>query len=107
LLQDLALELLELGAGREPELLVERPLCSPIRLERVGLTAGRVQRAHQLAVHPLAQRVFGDVPLELRYELCGTSRRKVIVDAVLENAQAFLVEAPARIVGESFLSQLD
>ena len=40
----------------------------PVRLQRLRLAAGPVEREHQLAAQPLAERVLGDESLELRDE---------------------------------------
>ena len=44
-----------------PELVDERPGARPAKTaERLGLAAGAIEREHQLAAQPLAQRVLGD-----------------------------------------------
>ena len=59
-LEDPALEGLELLAGLEPELLDEAAPRLLERLERVGLAAGAVERQHQLGREALAQRVLAE-----------------------------------------------
>ena len=66
LLEDPALELLQLGAGLEPQLLTQRRACCAVDLERVGLTARAVEGQHQLRPEPLPQRVPSDQLLQLR-----------------------------------------
>src|SRR5262249_46470806 len=62
LLEYLPLELLELGAGLEPELLVQDAARASVGVERVGLPARCVQRTHELRVRAFSQRVLGDHP---------------------------------------------
>jgi len=52
--QDLPLELLELRARLEAQLVAERLAGLPIGLERVRLPARGVERAHQLSLQPFA-----------------------------------------------------
>ncbi len=90
--QDRALELLQLGARLDPELVDEHRPRVAIRLERLRLTAGRVERPHQRRARPLAQRVLADEGFELGDELRVTSEREVGVDPQLERAHAELLE---------------
>jgi hypothetical protein len=76
-----------------------------IRLESVGLTAGAVERQHELAAQPLAQRVGGDVGVELRHEVGAAAELEIRVDPLLDRGEPELVEtsrlAPReRLVGE-------
>ena len=91
LAQDRLLELAQAGAWLEADL-VELPARPLICGERIGLTAGRVEREHELAAQALAQRFLVDQPLELRDELRRTAELEIDVDALLDSAEAQLVE---------------
>src|SRR5439155_23375392 len=76
MLQDPPLELVELGAGLEAELIREPlPGCSQSG-QRVGLTAGSVERKHQLTQEPLPQRMLTGEALELRHEFRAFAARE-------------------------------
>jgi hypothetical protein len=68
--------------------------------ERVGLTARRVQRAHELAAQPLPQRMLGGQLLDLGNELGATAECQVGVDPVLGRGQPQLGEPGDRARGE-------
>ena len=56
----------------------------PVRLQRVGLAAGAVQRQHPLAVQGLPQRLLEHEPLELADDLAVAARGEVEVDRQLD-----------------------
>ena len=87
-LEDRALESLQLVAELEPELLVEVRARVAVGGERVGLAAAAVERQHQLAAETLTERRLGDEPLELGHDLVVTTERKLGVDAQLLGLQA-------------------
>ena len=92
MLQDPPLELVELGAGLEAELIREPlPGCSQSG-QRVGLTAGSVERKHQLTQEPLPQRMLTGEALELRHEFRAFAGREPRVDLLFERCQALLLE---------------
>src|SRR5262249_57763871 len=69
LAEDGAVEPLQRRARLDAELVDE---CAPgveIRLERLGLAARAVERQHQLAAQPFAERVLPDEGLELAGEI--------------------------------------
>src|SRR5204862_6847660 len=66
--QDRALELLELRARLEPELLDEDAATLAVARERLRLPARPVEREHQLPAQLLSQRLLCDERLELRDE---------------------------------------
>ena len=90
--QDPALELLELRAGIDAELLEEQLPRGPARRERVHLPAGAVERERMLDAKALAVRLGGDQPLELRHELVVPAEGELSVVAKLERAQPPLLE---------------
>ena len=57
--EDRLVEVMELGARLDPELLDEDLAGVAVGLQRVGLAAAAIQREHQLRVQPLAPRVLG------------------------------------------------
>ena len=90
--EDRLLQLPERGRGLEAELLVEcLPRCA-IGLERLGLAAAAVQRQHELATQPLAQRMLPHERLELADQLRVPSAAQVGLDAVLEQCEPQLLE---------------
>src|SRR6266516_5594947 len=105
--EDFPLELLQLWAGLEPELLAERPAGLAVRLQRVRLPAGAVEGAHQLSLQPLAEWVFADELLELRDDLGVAACGEIVLDAVLEHGEPLFLEAAARLVRESLISQVE
>ena len=84
LAEDRGLELAELGAGIDAELLDERLARGAVGGERVGLAARAVEREHELRARPFAQRLGGDERLELGDELGVAPERKVGLDPLLE-----------------------
>ena len=57
--QDRGLQFLERRPGLQAELLDQGLAPRPVGLERLGLAPGAIQRQHQLAAQPLAQRMLG------------------------------------------------
>ena len=92
LAQHLPLELLQLGAGVDAQLLDECVARSPVGLERVSLTAGPVEREHVLVAEPFAEWVRGDEPFELGDELVVPSERELGVVQQLERTQTPVLE---------------
>jgi hypothetical protein len=102
LAKDRALELAELTARFDPELLDERAAGRLIGVERLRLPAGAVEDEHLLPPQPLAQRMSGDQPLELTHELAVATELDVGVDPLLDRAQVQLRE-PADVGLREFL----
>jgi hypothetical protein len=69
--QDRLVQLVQLQARLDPELLDEHVTRPPVGLQRVGLPTTAVQREHQLRVQALAPRVQLDQPLQLGDEVGG------------------------------------
>ena len=90
--EDRTLELLQIDAGLEAELVVQEPPRVPIEVETLGLTATAVEREHQLPTEALAIRVVGDHGLELGDEREVSSERELSVDPALDRRQEELVE---------------
>jgi len=87
------LELPELGAWLDAELLDQLGPSRSIRLQRVGLTARAIEGEHQLGSQPLAERVACDDASQLGDDLFVPAQREVRIEAVGEGAQVKLVEA--------------
>jgi hypothetical protein len=98
--ENCALELAQLDPRLEAELLDERRPRVPVRLERVGLAAGAVERQHQPAVQPLAQRMLGYQSLQLRHELRVTPGAQLGLESRLERDQPLLLERCDRALRE-------
>ena len=93
LVEDLAVEGLDLGAGLQAELLDERSSGRLVNVEGLRLPAGAVEGQHQLTAETLTQRVLSDELLKLRYQLRMMSKRNVRNYALLDTHEAQLLEA--------------
>ena len=87
-----SVELLQLLARRDAQLLVERPPCLTVRRQRFRLPPGAVEREHELGAQVLVERMLDDQRLELRDQLAGAAEGKVGVEAVLHRLQPQLVQ---------------
>ena len=85
--QDRAVEPLQGRARLDAELVDECAAGVEVGLERLGLPPGAIEREHQLAAQPLAQRVLSDERLELADELGAGTLLEVGVDALLERVE--------------------
>ena len=104
-LQDPLLELTQLEAWLEPELLVEQCSAMPVGVEGLGVAAAPVEGEHELPAESLAQRMRSDSRLELGHELGMSAELKLGVDQLLLRGQAQLGQAVdlarrPRLVGE-------
>src|SRR6266545_5120692 len=106
LVQDLPLELLERRAGVDAELLHEGPPRVLEDVERVGLAAAAVEREHELAAQPLAERVLGDEGLQLADELAVAAPREVGVQPVLQHGDPQLREPEQLALGERLVAEV-
>ena len=96
--EDRLLEPLQLGPGLHADLLHERVARLPVRVERLGLTLGAIEREHPLGVQPFAQRVVRDERLELADHVGMPPGFQVCFDRQLVRVHAELVE-PADLGG--------
>ena len=78
--KDRALELLELGARLDPELVDEHRSGFAVCLERLGLPTGRVERPHQRGARAFAERMLANERLQLPHELRVPPESEVGVD---------------------------
>ena len=104
--QDPSLQLLQLRRRVEPELVGEREPRRAVDLERLGLPAAAIERKHQLAAQPLAERVGGDERLQLADERGVAAERELGVDPLLEGDDAQLVEPGGLEPGELLLVEV-
>jgi hypothetical protein len=80
-----ALELAQLGARLQPELLVEERARLAVDLERLRLAAGGVEAAHQLGAQPLAEGVLGHQRAQLGHDLALAAAAEIGLEAVFEH----------------------
>src|SRR4029078_11069217 len=85
---------------RETALADERLTGRPVRIERVGLTAGAVQGKHQLRAQSLTQRVPPDEVLDLGQQGEVMAELELRGEAPLEHREPKLLEAPDRRLRE-------
>ena len=85
-------QLTQLGSRLEPELLDQQLARAPVDLERLGLAATAVERQHQLALKPLAQRFLHDRRLQLADQVVVSANGKLRLDPSLESNQPPLLE---------------
>ena len=107
LVEDAPLELAQRGARLEAQLLHQHAPTLPKGFERVGLSAGAVEREHQLAAQPFTERLLDEESLDLSDELGVAAEREVGADAVLEGGEPQLLEAPALCGGEFVVGEVD
>ena len=82
--EDRRLELPQLRARLESELVCQHATRVAVGLERVRLSARAVQRQHELRAKPLAVRMLGHEHLQLGHQLGLTPELEVGVDPLLE-----------------------
>ena len=90
--EDRLVEVVQLGARLDPELLDEDLAGVPVGLQRVGLAAAAIQREHQLRVQALAPRVLAGQLLELGDQLGVAPGRQVGLDAQLQRRELQLLQ---------------
>jgi hypothetical protein len=89
---------LQARLGIQPELVAQPGADVLVRLQRVGLPAGPVQRDHQPGPQRLAQRVGPDQLAQLVDHLVVTAGVEQQVDPPLASGQPFVAQ-PGRVVG--------
>ena len=100
LAQHRRVELSQLRAGLHADLIDERRPRVPVRIERIRLAPGAIEREHQLRVQALTQRLAGDQRLELADELAMPSVGQIQVDHRFGGSEPELLQAPDRGRGE-------
>ena len=96
----------QVGARLHPDLLDERRARGAVRVQRLGLAPGVVQREHSLRVQALAQRVRRHQRLELPDQLAVPTGLEVGVDRHLRRAQPQLLQPADRGGGERLVRQI-
>ena len=91
--EDPPLQLLELRARLEPELIDERGARVLVCGERIRLPAVAIEREDQQLTQPLTQRVLAHERLELGHHLRMTAEREICLDAKTCRDQPELFEA--------------
>ncbi len=92
--EDGLLQLAQLGAGLDPDLLDQRPVRIAICLHRLGLPSGAVEGEHTLSVEALAEGVLGDKRLEASDDVGVVPGGELGVDRKLDRPQMQLLEPP-------------
>ena len=90
--QDHVLELPQLGARGQAELVAQQRARLPVGGERVGLAAGAVEREHELGAQALLKRGRGDQALERSDRLGGVPQSQLGVDPFHLGQQAKLLQ---------------
>ena len=90
--EDGPLERLQRRGRIEPEGLDQQPPRRTVDLQGFGLSSGAVEREHQLAAGPLAQRMRCDECLELGHDAVVAPEHKLRLEAVLQRRQAQLLQ---------------
>jgi hypothetical protein len=87
-----SLQVAQLGAGVEPEV-VDQPLRGvAVGGQRVGVATGAVEREHQLGHHPLAGGMLAHQRLKLTDHLAVAAEQQVCLNARLNRPQPKLLE---------------
>ena len=94
MLEDHPLEIPQLGARSQPQLVAQQRACLAVDSERLGLAAGAIQREHQLRAQSLLERGQRGQSLQLDDHLGGVAERQLGVDALHLGEQAELLQAP-------------
>ena len=92
-LEDLPMQMLQLGGGVGPELVGEDLASTLVRGERLGLSPGAIQREHEARPHPFAERIPRGQGLEFRNDGGRTSQSELGRDPVLRRREARFVES--------------
>ena len=91
--KDLRLELPQLRAWLDPELVDEAGACILVHLESLRLPARTVEREHALPAKRLAQRVLAHERFELPDHVAVQPELELRVDALADNDEAQLLES--------------
>jgi len=94
--QNRLFETLQRRTRVDPEFFDELLPRFPVDVERFGLTSGAVQRQHQLAARPFAERVLAAEQVELANQSGMTAECELGLDPVLERREPLLFQ-PFRI----------
>ncbi len=106
LLEDRLLELAQLTAGLDPELLDKGGARLGVRVECLGLTAGAIQRQHELGPGTLAQRLLPHQGAQATDELLVLAELDTRRDPFLERCQPELLEPAYLCLAERLIGQV-
>ena len=87
------MEVAELLAGLDTELLHQRRPSRLVGLECLGLAPGAVQGEHQLSAQALAERMLLDHPLDLADQLGVAAEGEIGGEAILDRGETQLRQA--------------
>ena len=104
--EDRALELVQRGAGLDPQLGEERAPRRAVGLERFGLPARAIESQHELPAQPLTQRISRHERLELRHELVVVAERELRLDQILLRPDVQLIESSNLFVCECLVGEV-
>jgi hypothetical protein len=90
--EDRLMQALQLGAWLDAELLDEDSACVLVGLQRLGLTAGTIQRGHELPAQALTERELRHQPAQVADQVTVTAQRQLRFDPLLEGDLAALLE---------------
>jgi hypothetical protein len=93
LAEDRLLELAKSPGGLNSELVDQVTASVPVRLERLGLPVGPVERQHQLRPEPLAQGMLARERVELGHELSGFAQLQPRGEQLFDRSESQLLEA--------------
>src|SRR4029077_17012171 len=93
-------------ARLQPQLLDEELPSLAVRLERLRLSSGAVEREHQLGAQPLAEGRAAHERLELRDEVRVGADRELRLRALLEQRELELFEAGDLLLREPLVPEL-
>ncbi len=97
---------MEGGRRLDPETVHERAAGRLVRLERLRLAAGPIERQHQLATKALAEWIFEDERLELADQLAFTPEGEIRLDPQLGGGEMQLLQSPDRRLCEGVVREL-
>ena len=101
------MQLLERRARLDPELLHERPARLLVRLRRIPLPTAAVEREHQLAPQPFAERMLGHQRLELGDQLLVPAEVELCIDEILARDETELLEPVHGALREGFVGDVE
>jgi hypothetical protein len=105
-LEDPLVEVLQLAAGVDTQLLAQRAPQDAKRVQRLGLPAIPVACQHELSPSAFAQRVTGDHGLQLPHQVVVAAQCQLGVGQVLARGLAQLLQAGGLRLGERLVREL-
>ena len=106
LTKDPVVELAQLGAGLDAELIRQHRAQLPVGAQRIRLATAPIEREQAVVPEPLAQRMRGGQRLELRDRLVVAAARELRLDPRFERAQPPLLEPRPFDAGELAIAEV-